>query len=185
MITEDVIKAKLTSEGYLMEYPYHMISRSEMFDAFIDTSWCKLIPDGTTYVENTVEHISERDQSKYFDANYPLLSKSPEIVSAYSNLVDCICYHILMCKLNQQDYIIPNWIYSYMLGSTISVTSSIQDIHDMLTLMGIDNLDDEFLAEAELKCYQISSRWVRKFNVARPPTIFGEPHVIKSLRLGE
>ena len=112
MIAEDVIKTKLTSEGYLMEYPYHMISRSEMFDAFIDTSACKLILDGTTYVENKVEHISERDTSKYFDVNYPLLSNSPEIVSAYSNLVDCICYHILMCKMNPQDYVIPNWMCS-------------------------------------------------------------------------
>lgn len=185
MIVEDVIKIRLTSEGYLMEYPYHMISRAEMFDAFIDTSCCKLIPDGDGYVEDKVEYISKRDTSKYFDANYPLLSTLPEIVSAYSNLVDCICYHILMCKLNPQDYIMPDWIYSYMLGSTISVNSSIQDIHDMLTLMGIDNLDDEFLADAEIKCYQISSRWVSKFNISRPPTIFGEPHVIKSLRLSE
>ena len=69
-----------------------------------------------------------------------------------------------------------------MLGSVISVNSDKLDIHDMLVLMGIDNIDDEFLPEAQKECLRYSKEWVNRSN-DRPPTIFGEPHVIKSLRL--
>ena len=53
-LTKDSIKIKYTREGYLPNYPYHMISDEEMFKAFLD-------------VEN---------QSGFFYDNYPILEDS-------------------------------------------------------------------------------------------------------------
>lgn len=100
--------------------------------------------------------------------------------------------------------VIPDWIYSYMLGEVVGPTSRTKDIHDCLVLLDLDNIDDIFTPQAASKCLQISRNWLRKlpgesiplytdvrtlsiqyFVRFRPPTIFGEPHVIKSLRLAE
>ncbi len=83
----------------------------------------------------------------------------------------------------------------YMLGSVISVFSPALDIHDLLEPLNIDNIDDIFTAEASANCLEVSKQWLKqtqrpefvefegkKINI-RPPTMFGEPHVIKSIRL--
>lgn len=159
----DVIKILFIHEGYLPNYPYHLISDKEMFDAFISD-------DGTGF----------------FCDYYPLPDES--LKSAYNKLVEEIKYNINIAVISEDNsYELPNWIYSYMLKQVISTNSSEYDIHDILVLMNLDNIDDVFTKEASMCCYEISSKWVKKLpqsqQIHRPPTIFGEPHVIKALRL--
>lgn len=158
-LTHDSIKIKYIREGYLPNYPYHMISDEEMCNAFMNVE----------------------EETGYFFDNYPLLTES--LKHEYDELVKCISSELNKLILsNDASYEMPDWVYSYMLGSVISVNSDKLDIHDMLVLMGIDNIDDEFLPEAQKECLRYSKEWVNRAN-NRPPTIFGEPHVIKSLRL--
>ena len=162
----DVIKRQYVYEGYLPNYPYHLISDDEMFDAFI---------------KNT--------DVNYFDINYPrdLFLSDSEMSAAYDNLKQSILGHI-DAYLTKEAVVLPNWVYSYMLGTTISVNSDKRDIHDLLVMLGTDNMDDEFNLISAKKCLQISIDWIKKLNLQnksdnRPPSMFGEPHVIKSLRL--
>ena len=85
-----------------------------------------------------------------------------------------------------------------MLGAVVNVDSSVEDRHYLLSSMGVDNIEDLITEEAQLSCYQVSKRYVNKLTknqkqieingevfLTRPPTMFGEPHVIKELRLQE
>lgn len=158
-LTKDSIKIKYTREGYLPNYPYHMISDEEMFKAFLD-------------VEN---------QTGFFYDNYPILEES--LIPEYKALVAEMQRQInAALKSDDDDVEVSDWIYTYMLGQVISVNSEKADIHDLLVLLNEDNIDDEFLPEAQRACYNISKAWVNKI-AFRPPTMFGEPHVIKYLRL--
>lgn len=173
----NIIKIKYVNEGYLPNYPYHMISDHEMCTAFLNTS-----------------------SNSFFTDNYPCVSES--IKTEYTSLVTAIQYHIdkyLESAHTQSQYEIPDWVYSYMLGTVISVNSDPLDIHDLLVLLGCDNISDTFSDVAATLCYKESNQWLRKrptFNGdsryimyhgkridLRPPTMFGEPHVIKSARL--
>lgn len=162
-LIHDAIKNKFVREGYLPNYPYHLISDSEMCDAFLnDSSPC------------------------YFYDNYPCLSD--ELKEHYELLVEDIKYHIGKLKISTEpNPKLPDWIYSYMLDSVISINSTTADIHDLLVPMNVDNLDDIFTVEASKSCYNVSQEWLKKIPVSkldhRHPTMFGEPHVIKSLRL--
>lgn len=183
---KDSIKISLSRQGYLPDYPYHLISDVEMCNAFIDTTHCTLdIGDDELPIENKVLWTGERLLDKYFDDNYPCLDEL--LVSKYQALVDAICYNILLLEnSNDPNYELPSWIYSYMLGQVVSINSDKRDIHDLLVMLNIDNMEDDFLAVAEQACYRVSSEWVGKYITdKRPPTLFGEPHVIKSLRLSE
>lgn len=158
-LTHDSIKIKYINEGYLPNFPYHMISDEEMCKAFMNTE----------------------EKSGYFYDNYPLLDDS--LKDEYDELVRCINSELnKLIELNDEDYEMPDWVYSYMLGSVVSINSDTLDIHDMLVMMGIDNIDDEFTSEAEKECLKYSNNWVSRYD-DRPPTMFGEPHVIKILRL--
>lgn len=172
-LIHDIIKINMVREGYLLKststsqmsnYPYHLISDEEMCDAFLNDSG-----------------------NSYFDYYYPCISES--LREPYEALKSQIQYHLNLLKQSDSAYSLPNWVYSYMLKSTISVRSDPQDIHDMLVMMSLDNRDDIFTSAAAGRCYEISSGWVVKYPIHirehRPPTIFGEPHVIKSLRLNE
>lgn len=167
----DTIKINLIRQGYLSNYPYHMISDSEMCDAF----------------------LSESNTGFFFD-NYPLLDK--ELEKPYNDLVSAIRYYINQLKSpHSDDYVFPDWVYSYMLGSTISVNSDAYDIQYLADMLNIDIDYGDFSALLSLNCYRISKEWLRKLpqtesqmlddsNIdTRPPTIFGEPHVVKYLRL--
>ena len=50
-----------------------------------------------------------------------------------------------------------------------------------------DNLDDVFTRQVARRCYHISKDWLKKLPASqkehRSPTMFGELHVLKSLRL--
>lgn len=190
MFTHDVIKMRYSEEGYLPDYPPHLISDEEMFDAFIpmggddeyfhlDTKEDEItfnVSDWTRYTNDT--------NPSYFKDNYP--NVSPSNLLQYKMLIADIEYHIQM-YLTQQNYSIPSWVYSYMLKETIGPGSPKEDIHDLLVMLLCDNIDDEFTEEAALKCIDIS---IRRINAAginkadhRPITMFGEPFVMKYLRL--
>lgn len=168
-ITHDIIKIMYVREGYLPNYPYHLISDKEMIDAFIN------------------------NDTNFFDDNYPCLNSS--LSDVYQDLKSDILYHMNQ-YLSDDKYNIPDWVYSYMIGNVISINSDTLDKHDLLVGLLCDNIDDEFTGDAQAECYKISKLWINKLpyrditdgngqivKYKRKPTIFGEPHVIKSLRL--
>lgn len=173
-LANDVVKIRYIEEGYLPDYPYHLISDEEMCDAFLR-------------IERSIEDDSVAIKG-YFADMYPCPSSSLE--SYYTSLVNDIIYHLDKLKQSKVDkYTLPDWVYSYMLGSVVGPNSTVKDIHDCLVLLDADNMDDIFTSQAAARCYDVSKRWIRKLSSAerlhRPPTIFGEPHVIKSLRLAQ
>lgn len=167
----DIIKIKYVSEGYLANYPYHMISDEEMCNAFLNDS--------------------NDDAFHYY---YPCIN--PNLEDAYNRLTSAIRYHVCQFLSNTEvSPFLPDWVYSYMLGSTIGPRSETLDKHDLLVMLNLDNIDDIFTPEAAASCLDISKNWIKKLpNIntvefegntisTRPPTMFGEPHVVKSLRL--
>ena len=156
--SNDIIKILYVREGYLPNYPYHLISDSEMISAFMS-----------------------EDNSGYFYDNYPLLDDS--LSEPYQNLVSGIRLHLDSYLKGESE--IPEWVYSYMLGSVISINSDPYDIHDLFKLFNLDDIDGIFNSQLSSNCYNISKQWVKRNSSdnTRPATIFGEPHVIKALRL--
>ena len=162
-LVHDLIKIQYVREGYLPNYPYHLISDNEMCDAFIN------------------------NELNYFDVNYPCISD--DLKSEYDTLRDAIIYHVSEFKSSlESNAVMPDWVYSYMLGTVISVNSETLDKHDLLVSLSCDNVDDIFTPKAARTCLKISKEWIKKLPPKkrdnRPPTIFGEPHVIKSIRMG-
>ena len=209
MFAHDLAKIKLVESGYLPNYPYHLISDKELFDAFMDCT----------------------NETGYFFDNYPMLR--PDLYFVYQQLVLTIQYYLLSAVLLEstgKPVEIPDWVYSYMLGYAISVNSDKKDIHDLLVAMHLDNIDDDFNQWGEVGCKDVSDRWIMQMNLnktikipeaisdemiamlsersiqgislydvylrnraegsdggvqTRPTTLFGEAHVIKALRLAE
>jgi hypothetical protein len=167
LLIHDIIKIKYVERGYLPDFPYHLISDKEMFDAFILSS------SGT-----------------FFESTYPC---PIDFETQYTELITAIKYHITQYLEDQASvtsiskYEIPDWVYSYMLGIVVGPNSTESDRHDLFVLLGMDNIEDEFTSEIYAAIYRISQRWTYKSSITervhRPPTMFGEPHVIKSLRL--
>lgn len=171
----NVVKINLSRSGYLPNYPYHLISDSEMCDAFL-----------------------AEDGSGYFKDQYPLPSEN--LQSEYDALVAALRYWLDMCKNSDVDeYEMPDWVYTYMIGGAISSKSDDYDKYDLAVLLNLDDVTQygEFTETIAENCYEISYKWLNKLGSAsryvflengtrfdtRPPTIFGEPHVIKYLRL--
>lgn len=236
MFIHDIIKIEYIRQGYLPDYPYHLISDTEMFDAFL-TDELKISQDNASKIKqgdsslwdspkkyinlyklSSFELVTEMDGSQaliirgnrdkliefnqllgldcdcivspdcYFAVNYPLLYDS--LSDAYNELVNSLYYHInahLNSKNTSVTFAVPNWVYSYMNGAVIGVNSPQLDIHDFLVLLNLDNLDDVFTEQICYSCLEISKKWIDKLppskNTMRPPTMYGEPHVIKSLRI--
>lgn len=159
MFTYDLIKIKYIDEGYLPNYPYRMITDKEMIDAFIRE-------DG------------------YFSDNYPCLDEN--LRDSYNKLIDAINYHLNEYLTNGTA--IPSWVVSYMMGFTISVNSDEREIDNLYTLLNLSHTGSqaEFGSKLFNECYTVSKEWVKKLPSKysnRPATMFGEPHVVKSLRL--
>lgn len=301
MMLHDQIKIEYVRQGYLPNYPYHLISDKEMFDAFLmyqasiargdavdfkingQSVWSvpenavtayglsRLYEKTTDYIifngdraslarlihdMNSSATLTVSDEC-YFATMYPMHFSS--LTDAYFELVDALSYHItsyLQTNSTSNPVSLPDWVYSYMICSTVSSESDIRDRHDLLVLLGEDNVDDELTESAMQKCYEISKAWIAKLpavsmdtrwqwvqklnpvqqnlivswisestekttfeamqlmlsnpsqwlqslspsrkkaveswvaalpltplNDHRPPTMFGEPHVIKSLRI--
>ncbi len=192
----DILKIKYVRLGYIPKnYPYHLISDKEMFNAFI-----KL---------DTTQEVQD-DQVFFFDDNYPnpfdktdvyRQTKIDEetgevIIISEINLYDEYCklkayivnaindYLAYRSTPEESNHQIPDWIYTYMLGEVVYQNSEYLDIQDTLTLLQCSNLDNEFTKEACIACYVTSLGYVSKLSTnTRPPTVFGEPHVIKQLRM--
>ena len=164
-LMHNLIKLKFIKEGYLPNYPYHLISDSEMCDAFLS---------------------DDTSKPNYFYDNYPCLDSS--LSDAYEELVNSLKYHLNCLKSSSEaQYKLPDWVYAYMIGSVVTVDSPELDRHDLFVLMNMDNVDDTFTAQISSKCYDISKQWLSKLPNSkkdhRAPTMFGEPHIIKHLRL--
>ena len=148
------------NQGFLPNYPYYLISDDEMFDAF-------LAPD-----------------SGFFAMYYPCPDEN--FRTEYNNLFSYISDLIEQYKTEGTP--LPAWVYSYMLMSTVTYASPEEDIDDIYELAHIDNptVIGQFNAEVADVCLKVSKKWLAKLPVDesnRPPTMFGEPHVIKCLRV--
>lgn len=201
MLAKDIVKIKFSQEGYLPNYPPHLISDEEMCQAFLT------------------------NEISYFYDTYIL--KVPEFQDQFELLINAMKYHIarFLSSVETWQKDLPNWVYSYMLGHVVNDNSDVKDRHDFLVKLNTDNMDDEITADAQIVCYNFSLQWVNKLNktvrieyldenleeyaeseksqinselefwgvskdesgniISRPPTMFGEPHVIKLLRLNE
>ena len=162
MFLHDVIKIQYTNMGYLPGYPYHLISDEEMFNAFLKTEG-------------------------FFDDYYPCPGDS--LLTEYEALKSGIAEKITAYMLKEIEEL-PSWIYSYMLNEVISFSSSPEDISYLYSLTGIEPPLSaiEFSEELAQACYDTSLKWLQKQPAKysdRPVAIFGEPHVIKSLRLDQ
>lgn len=153
-----VIKIMYVDMGFLPDYPYHLISDKEMFDAF-------LREDG------------------FFATYYPC--PDPEFQEAY----DALLNYITDCinQFEEDGTIIPDWVYSYMIMRPVTYDSPEEDIDYICDMANIDKPDilAEFTTQVAETCYTVSKKWLAKMPSAdrRPPTMFGETHVTKSLRL--
>ena len=191
MLVHDIIKIKYVNLGYIKKnYPYHLISDEEMFNAFINL--------GTEFKSNLIN-----PKVRFFDMYYPCpfdgddyyekKNSKGEVIERVSLLGEYnkLKYYIidqinayLAGKGTSSEFELPDWIYTYMLGEVIYQNSDYQDIYDMLALLGCSNLDNEFTKEACVACYATSLNYISTLTTGlRPPTVFGEPHVIKNLRL--
>lgn len=165
MHMHDVIKIRLSNMGYLPGYPYHLISDNEMIKAFIGSEG-------------------------FFNDFYPC--PSDDLEDAYELLKNTIEVKLSEYIISNGDKPIPNWIYSYMLMRPITYQSdeaAIDYLSGMLNLNSTNALP-EFDADMARACYQVSCKWLTKFaskalDEQRPPTMFGETHVTKSLRLDQ
>ena len=168
-LVHDLIKMKYVDEGFLPDYPYHLISDEEMVKGFLNLE----------------------GKYDFFRTTYPLPDE--EFKPEYDKLLDVISKELSLYLMSTKDggtiHMIPDWIYSYMLGTVIGPYSPQKDKHDLFVLLGTDNIDDEFLPNCYRECYRVSEKWLQKYSyreltpVMRCPTIFGEAHVIKYLRL--
>lgn len=164
MLVHDIVKIRLSEEGFLPDFPYHLISDEEMIDAFI------------------------HNDENMFDVYYPCPDES------LKEQYDTLRSFIETCLSNYLDNgtRIPDWVYSYMLGRVVNVESSQKDVHDVLVLLNTDNLYDEFDASIYKLIYEVSCKALGSAvheedqtpsENYRPATIFAEPHIIKYLRL--
>lgn len=159
MNIHNAIKIMYSNLGYLPGYPYYLISDKEMFDAFL------------------------RDDG-FFADEYSC--PCDDLAVAYNDLVECIQSKIDDFLTN--GVTIPDWVYSYMIKSTVTYSSKEADIAYISEMMNIDmeGIIAEFTPEVARWCYEVSTKWLKKQPSKyqdRVPTMFGEPHVIKSLRL--
>ena len=162
MFADIIVKIMYIELGYLPNYPYHMITDAEMIDAFIG-------------------------QGNYFDTMYPCPADSMQVeYDALKEQITTILDEYL--DSNEDRNTIPDWIYSYMLGNATTYNSDADDISYLYQLTGTEPNQSYDIFDAQLaeKCLAISTEWLKKQSAQeykRVPTMFGEPHVIKSLRL--
>jgi len=190
MFIHDCIKIQYSTMGYLPGYPYYLISDAEMFDAFMRedgffNDWYPCPCSGDCPCESVCPGYAEREE--YPDD--PSKWKTPLLQEAYNTLRQYISDTIDSYQANEIASI-PDWIYSYMIGSCITYQSDELDLYYLNDLLGADTAKGapEFTTSSALACLAVSSAWLNKQPTKlnrRPPTMFGEPHVIKSLRLDQ
>lgn len=202
-LIHDIIKLNYSRLGYLPNYPYHLISDREMFEAFIDLSYEDESSSSISSDDSSQDAPENSTVERFFDDMYPnpFLGEENDLYvegaggikirlrSEYCRLkqyiVTTINAYLEHCDGGDADlYTIPDWIYTYMLGEVIYNDSEYRDIYDLLQLLHANNIDNELTAEICKQCYLVSTRYISTLTAnIRPPTVFGEPHVIKQLRL--
>ena len=194
MLAHDIIKIKYVKLGYIKKnYPYHLISDEEMFNAFIDL--------GTGFESSLID-----PNVRFFDSYYPNPFAEEDYIYQKKNSKGEVIEEIslngeyirirdyIITSINdylqyygtpeESDHQVPDWVYTYMLGEVIYNGSEYLDIQDLLELLHCSNLDNEFTREACVACYATSLNYISTLTTGiRPPTFFGEPHVIKKLRM--
>lgn len=211
----DIIKIKYVREGWLPNWPYHLISDQEMCDAFLKQD-IRVIPH-EVFIVDSYDKLSTyltnmMGYSGYMMSNYivPYLKTcsdydfkwDEEYAHDISALV--VGLHNLCSTFSKEvetnpEASLPDWVYSYMIGRVFGPRfkdddlTNVRELHDLFVLLDlveasssvVDNLEDEFTPIAGYACYQVSKRWIAKLpnDQKRPYGMFGEPHVIKSLRL--
>lgn len=174
-MVHDVIKIKYSESGYLPNYPPHLISDDEMCDAFMQ------YPEG----DNAWEEFKNSTNISFYRDMYPVIDGTLD--DDYRKLAEGIADEISKFKASlEDDRRLPDWVYSYMLGIVLTKNSPQLDMHDMLVNMGIDNQMDEFTPECAQMCLKISDYQINKRPAGspyRPPSPFGEPIVLKYLKL--
>lgn len=176
---------RYTYEGYLPNYPYHLISDEEMFEAFLPITKFYTNYRQELEINNTDwVNLLESSGQYYFIDNYPLVDKS--LQPQYKLLVSDIVWH-LKKYLSEEAYVIPDWVYSYLLNETIGPTSDVRERHDLLVALNVDNIEDEFTLAAANMCYKLSTIQVGRLpeseRIHRPPTIFGDLGIIKYIAI--
>lgn len=161
MKIHNYIKIMYSNLGYLPGHPYYLISDAEMFDAF-------LREDG------------------FFADEYPCPCE--DLQDAYDALLNCIKEKIT--DFLENGTTIPDWVYSYMIMRPITYNSDEADIAYLAEMGNVDmqGVLAEFTPNVARTCYYISKKWLAKMPSKyrdRVPTMFGEPHVTKSLRLDQ
>ena len=159
---DTLVRIHYVELGYLPNLPYHMITDEEMIDAFIG--------DGNYF--DSVYYCPGESVQKEYDALRTYIS---------GVLTDYLSGTGDVTK-------IPSWIYAYMLGNVITYTSDAEDITYLYQLNNLipETSYDIFSEQLASSCLEVSKAWIAKLtssDSARVPTPFGEPHVIKSLRL--
>lgn len=167
MILFDTIKIKYIQTGYLRDWPYHLISDNEMMDAFIF------------------------NKDNFFDDNYSIDTNDVELQELHAALRNDILYFVNIAKQHNDASLLPTWVISYMLGIVVSGTSNLKDIDDLIELSNLSGVipAGQFNDILYRSNSNISRDWIAKLPSTkkehRPVSIFGEPHVIKSLRLAK
>lgn len=162
MFADIIVKIMYIELGYLPNHPYHMITDKEMIDAFIG--------EGNYF--DTMYYCPDESMREEYDA---LRAQIASTLEDYLNS-------------NSDRTEIPDWVYSYMLGNTITYNSDADDISYLYELTNTtpEQSYDIFDAQLARECLAVSTEWLKKQSsqeYKRVPTMFGEPHVIKSLRL--
>lgn len=194
-LVHDIIKIKYTRLGYLPNYPYHLISDEEMFNAFIDLSDSG---ESGSNDDTTERYFTDYYPNPFLDEDIIYTDTSGNNISLRSEYIRLKRYIITTINNylshlgtpEQDEYTIPDWIYSYMLGEVIyNVPGNpddfeYKDMLDLLTLLKCTNIENEMTPEICKMCYEKSTKYISTLTTGvRPPTVFGEPHVIKQLRL--
>ena len=182
----DTVKIKLVRYGYLKNYPPHLLSDEEMVEGFYK------------YFEDFYYKPMKSEYENPAHVNpYSVISRTnneDEVMLEYLDIlyeyIKTSCNSaIQVAKTQGEDLVVDDWIYSYMLGSVVGPKSDTRDIHDLLVLMNVDNIADIFTRIPSETCYKIRKKWIAKTYLGsinkRPPSVFGELHVIKPLRLDQ
>lgn len=194
MLVHDILKIKYVNLGYLKKnYPYHLISDEEMFNAFIDLGTgftSKLIDPNVRFFDMYYPNPFAEEDYIYQKTNamgevIEEISLSGEYSKLKAYIISAINEYLTYYGTSEEsNHLVPDWVYTYMLGEVVYTKSEYLDIYDTLELLGCSNLDNEFTREACIACYRTSLNYISTLTTGiRPPTIFGEPHIIKNLRM--
>lgn len=207
----NLIKIKYIREGYLPDLPYHLISDNEMYDAFLsyneeqDTfsgyftavypapSDSILLSIYEVLIYAIYRHICIAKGLESHSLKEYHTGDTIKLTDSYlttSGMISTLSASKPISATNYTFLGLPNWVYSYMLGNTVSDHSDdVRDYADLLKSLGVQTITD-----MQYACLDISTGWLQKLpddslfydgTCVRPPTIFGEPHVLKAIRIKE